>query len=104
METASECLKAIVSFLVDNLEQVKIEESRDEMGVLLRLNVAPDDMGKVIGKAGNTAKALRTIVRVIGMKNGARVSVRIEDPNQAYVKPERRDKGLDESLEDLNVG
>lgn len=104
METAAECLKAIVTLLVDKPEQVKIEESSDEMGVLFRLHVAQEDMGKVIGKAGNTAKALRSIIRVVGMKNGARVSLRIEDPNQENEKHERQDKGLDESLNDLDLG
>ncbi len=50
------------------------------MGVLLLLTVHPDDMGKIIGKAGNTAKSIRTLLRVVGMKTDARVNLKIEEP------------------------
>jgi predicted RNA-binding protein Jag len=50
------------------------------MGVLLTLDLNPDDMGKVIGKKGNTAKAIRTLLRVMGMKHHARVTLRISEP------------------------
>lgn len=69
-----------IKALVDNTDAVIINRSVDEMGVLLTLTVAPDDMGKIIGKDGNIAKALRTLLRVVGMKHNARVNLKINEP------------------------
>jgi predicted RNA-binding protein YlqC (UPF0109 family) len=73
-------LEYVVKALADSPEDVKIKRSVDEMGVLLTLSVNKDDMGKVIGRSGATAKAIRTILRVVGMKNDARVNLKIEEP------------------------
>jgi ribosomal protein S3 len=50
------------------------------MGVLFTLDLHADDMGKVIGRSGNTAKAIRTLLRVVGMKHNARVNLKINEP------------------------
>ncbi len=76
-------LDFIVKELVDHPEDVKIERKVDEMGVLLTLRVNPEDMGKIIGKAGNTAKAIRTLLRIVGMKDNARVNLKIDEPQGA---------------------
>lgn len=73
-------LEFVVKELVDNPDKVKVERKVDEMGVLLTLDVAPEDMGKIIGRSGNTAKAIRTLLRVVGMKNNARVNLKINEP------------------------
>src|SRR6266436_3955318 len=73
-------LEYVVKSLVDTPDAVKVNRTVDEMGVLLTLDVAPEDMGKVIGRNGNTAKAIRTLLRVVGMKNNARVNLKIEEP------------------------
>lgn len=73
-------LEYIVTALVTNPDDVRVVETRDDMGVLLSVDVNVNDMGLVIGKMGATAKALRTLVRVYGMKHGARVSLRINEP------------------------
>lgn len=73
-------LDFVVKALVDNADAVKIGRTVDEMGVLLTLTVDPQDMGKVIGRQGNTAKAIRTLLRVVGMKNNARVNLKINEP------------------------
>lgn len=73
-------LEVVVKALVDNPESVSIERSVDELGVLLTLDVHADDMGKIIGRTGNTAKAIRTLLRVVGMKHGARVNLKINEP------------------------
>lgn len=73
-------LEMVVRSLVDNPDAVKIERSVDEMGVLLTLDVHADDMGKIIGRSGNTAKAIRTLLRVVGMKHDARVNLKINEP------------------------
>lgn len=73
-------LEYIIKALVDNPDDVKVERRVDEMGVLLSLNVNSEDMGQVIGKAGSTARAIRTLVRIVGLKNHARVNLKIEEP------------------------
>ena len=79
-EEDQEFLEYVVKGLVDNPDKVKVERKVDEMGVLLTLEVAADDMGKIIGRSGNTAKAIRTLLRVVGMKNNARVNLKINEP------------------------
>jgi hypothetical protein len=80
MERDQEFLDFVVRAMVDHPELVKTGRTVDEMGVLLSLDVHPEDMGKIIGKDGNTAKALRTLLRVVGMKNNARVNLKINEP------------------------
>ncbi len=73
-------LEYVVKALVDNPNDIKIDRTVDEMGVLITLTVNPADMGKIIGRMGNTAKAIRTLLRIIGMKNNARVNLKINEP------------------------
>jgi len=75
-----EFLEYVVKELVDVPEAVKVSRKVDEMGVLITLDVDPADMGKIIGKSGNTAKAIRTLLRVVGMKNNSRVNLKINEP------------------------
>ena len=93
-------LEYIVKALVDNPDDVKVDRKVDEMGVLLSLNVNPEDMGQIIGKAGSTARALRNLVRIVGLKNHARVNLKIEEPAGGRAPAARPRK---ESLEDLNL-
>lgn len=69
-----------VKAIVDHPEDVKTEREVDEMGVLITLSVHPEDMGMVIGKEGRNAKALRTLLRVLGAKSNARVNLKIAEP------------------------
>ena len=73
-------LEYVVKSLVDHPEDVKVDRTVDEMGVLITLDVNKEDMGKIIGRNGNTAKAIRTLLRVVGMKNQARVNLKINEP------------------------
>ena len=75
-----EFLEYLVKALVDNPEDVKIDRKVDEMGVLLSLKVNSEDMGQIIGKEGSTARAIRSLVRIVGLKNHARVNLKIEEP------------------------
>ncbi len=91
-----EFVQYVVEALVDNPDKVKVERRVDEMGVLITLDVAGEDMGKIIGRDGATAKALRTLLRVVGMKNNARVNLKINEPagRSAFVeKEEQREEG-----------
>ena len=80
MDADKTFLEYVVKALVDNPNDVKIDRTVDEMGVLITLTVNPADMGKIIGRMGNTAKAIRTLLRIIGMKNNARVNLKINEP------------------------
>ena len=82
-------LEYIVKALVDNPNDVKIDRTVDEMGVLITMTVNSADMGKIIGRQGNTAKAIRTLLRVIGMKNNARVNLKINEPEGGRVDQPR---------------
>ncbi len=74
-------LEFVIKALVDHPDDVRVHRVIDEMGVLITLDVNPHDMGKVIGRDGNTAKAIRTLLRVVGMKNNARVNLKINEPD-----------------------
>ena len=80
MHQDQEFLDFVVKALVDKPEAVKIDRKVDEMGVLMTLEVDPMDMGKIIGRQGNTAKAIRILLRVVGMKFNARVNLKINEP------------------------
>jgi len=79
-ERDSEFLEFVINALVDNHDSIKIDRTIDEMGVLLTLSVHKDDMAQVIGKSGRTASAIRTLLRVVGMKNSSRVNLKINEP------------------------
>src|SRR3989344_6599477 len=79
-ERDQDFLEFVVKGLVEHPEDVKISRGVDEMGVLLTLDLNAEDMGKVIGRSGNTAKAIRTLLRVVWMKNNARVNLKINEP------------------------
>jgi len=100
-----EFLEYIVKALVDHPEDVKIERKVDEMGVLLSLKVNPEDMGVIIGKAGATARAIRGLVRIIGLKNHARVNLKVEEPNGGARPTRGRKSPIEEKVEseDLNL-
>ena len=102
-------LEYVIKALVNHPEDVKIRRTVDEMGVLMTLDVNPEDMGKVIGRAGNTAKAIRILLRVMGMKHNARINLKINEPNSSYgrratdASSPSSSKDLDEALDDLNL-
>ncbi len=73
-----ELVEVIASALVDNPDEVVVTETEDENGIVLSLKVAPDDMGKVIGKQGRIAKAIRTVVRAAGSKGDKKIMVDIQ--------------------------
>ncbi len=72
-------IEYIIKSLVGHPEDVKVERVIDEKGVLLTLNVNPEDLGRVIGKRGATAQSLRTLLRALGTKNDARYNLKIEN-------------------------
>jgi len=73
-------LEFLVKSIVDHPDDVKIDRKVDEMGVLLSLHVHPEDMGQVVGRQGATAKSIRSLLRIVGIKHDARVNLKIEEP------------------------
>ena len=102
-EKDQEFLEYVVKTLVDNPDKVVIERVVDEMGVLLTLQVDQEDMGKIIGRQGNTAKAIRTLLRVVGMKNNARVNLKVKEPEGGFRAGENSLKTVDEAMDDLKI-
>ncbi len=99
-----EFLEYIVKALVDHPEDVKIDRRVDEMGVLLSLKVHPEDMGQIVGREGSTARAIRSLVRIVGLKNHARVNLKIEEPEGGRSAPQgRRAPVKGEELEELKL-
>lgn len=90
-ERDQEFLEYIVKSIVDNPGDVKLERTVDEMGVLMTLKVNPADMGQLIGRQGSTAKAIRTLLRIIGIKNNARINLKIVEPEGGRQERPRQD-------------
>ena len=99
-------LEFIIKNLVDHPDDVKIDRKVDEMGVLLSLTVNLEDMGQIIGRQGETARAIRNLVRIVGLKNHARVNLKIEEP-EGSTRPARPSsdsrRGSERDLGDLNL-
>lgn len=107
-EADQEFLEFVVKNIVDNPKDIKIERTIDAMGVLLTLKVNPSDMGQLIGRQGATAKAIRTLLRIIGIKNDARVNLKIVEPEGGRgpapkSEPAPRAKNVDQVVDELKL-
>ena len=97
-EVDQEFVEFVVKSIVDHPDDVKVDRKVDEMGVLLTLSVNPEDMGQIIGRQGGTARAMRTLLRVIGAKHNSRINFRIEEPEGSTRAP-AKDAGADSAKE-----
>ena len=79
-----EFVELIVRAIVNHPEDVSTERTVDEMGVLITLKVNQEDMGYVIGKQGQTARAIRTLLKIVGAKEKARVNLKIYEPEGSH--------------------
>lgn len=95
-----EFLEFVVKALVDHPEEVSTTRTIDEMGVLLTLKVNPKDMGRVIGRAGSTIKAIRALTRLVGLRHNARVNLKLAEPEGLQKKTS---SSVDQVVEDLNL-
>jgi predicted RNA-binding protein YlqC (UPF0109 family) len=95
-------LETVVKSVVNNPDAVKVDRKVDEMGVLLSLKVDPKDMAQIIGRQGAMAKALRTILRVVGAKNRARINLKIEEP-VGSTHAREAEQAADQITEGLNI-
>ncbi|MBP7992346.1 MAG: KH domain-containing protein [Candidatus Magasanikbacteria bacterium] len=80
MQQDQQFLEMIVKSIVNNPDAVKATRTVDERGVLITLDVAATDIGYVIGRQGQTVRAIRTLLRVVGAKNNASVNLKINEP------------------------
>lgn len=78
--TDQEFVEYVVKGIVGHPEDVKTERTIDERGVLITLHINPEDMGYVIGRQGQTARSIRTLLKIVGAKNNARVNLKIYEP------------------------
>jgi len=103
-EKDQEFVEYTVKAIVENPDKVKVERTIDERGVLLSLEVDPADMGSVIGREGSTAKAIRTLLRIVGAKHNARVNLKIEEP-EGSTRPQRehKTKEVDDVIGDFKL-
>ena len=86
-----EFLEFLIKSLVDNPDDVKVDRKVDEMGVLLTLRVHSSDMAQIIGRQGATARSIRSLLRIVGLKNNARVNLKIEEPEGSTRGPKNVD-------------
>src|SRR3989344_2282592 len=86
--TDQEFVESIVKAIVDHPDEVVTGRTLDERGVLIQLTVNREDMGKVIGREGRTAKAIRSLLRVFGARNESRINLKIVDPEGGSADPE----------------
>jgi len=95
----------IVKTLVNNPDKVVVEREIDERGVLLSLSVDPEDVGRVIGKRGATAQSIRTLLRVLGTKNGARYNLKVvnTDEEEGYRGNRSESRADAEAVADLRA-
>ena len=95
-EKDQQFVEMIVKEIVDYPDDVKVERTVDERGVFIQLSINPEDMGKVIGKEGRTAKALRTLLRIVGAKENARVNLKIVEPEGSTFNQHREEQSEQE--------
>lgn len=95
-----EFVEFVVRAIVDNPDAVSTVRTVDEMGVLITLSVDQNDLGQVIGRQGQTAKAIRTLLRVVGAKNQARVNLKINEPDNPRPAPAMSSPQTDDSSDD----
>jgi len=106
MESDQQFVEYVVKAIVNNPDDVKINRTVDERGVLITLDVNPSDMGYVIGRQGQTARSIRTLLKIVGAKNNARVNLKINEPEGGR-PPRARSTSMEDvdtsAVEDLNL-
>ena len=104
MEHDQQFVEYIIKAIVNDPDAVKITRTVDELGVLLSVTVDPKDMGLLIGRSGATAKAIRVLARIVGMRNNARVNLRIEEPEGGKMAgTQGKTKDLDELVSEIGL-
>ncbi|MCK5460602.1 KH domain-containing protein [Candidatus Gracilibacteria bacterium] len=79
---ALEFVKYILDQICETKEAIELNQTKDEMGVLISIKVAESDMGKLIGKQGQTISAIRTLVRIMGARENERINLKVLEPSK----------------------
>ena len=107
MEVDQQFVEYVVKGIVNNPTDVTTERTVDERGVLITLHINPADMGYVIGRQGQTARSIRTLLRIVGAKSNARVNLKIYEPEEsrrAHMSAQAdSNMGADENPMDLKI-
>ena len=105
MEADQRFIETLVRAIVNNPDDVKTARTIDERGVLITLDVNPTDMGYVIGREGQTARSMRTLLKIVGAKHNARVNLKINEPvgGRAPRVNQMENQMVDTSAVDLNL-
>ncbi len=107
MEQDQQFVEYVVKAIVNNPNDVRTERTVDERGVLITLYINPADMGYVIGRQGQTARSVRTLLRIVGAKSNARVNLKIYEPEEsrrAHMSAHAdSNAGMDENPMDLKI-
>ena len=93
----------IVKTLVNNPDKVAVERKIDEKGVLLSLTVDPEDVGRVIGKRGVTAQAIRVLLRALGTKQDARYNLKIVNTDEEGAPKAEKTEVVEDATEEVEV-
>ena len=96
-------VEGIVKAIVAHPDDVRVDRTVDERGVLLTLNVHVNDIGYVIGKQGQTARAIRTLAKIIGAQNNARVNLKIAEPEGSRGPRRDREESQSQPREEINT-
>lgn len=102
MEFDQEFVEYIIRGIVNNPDDVRTERTIDERGVLITLHINQEDMGYVIGRSGQTARSVRTLLKIVGAKNNARVNLKIYEPEGSR-RPPKREERREEASESEDV-
>ncbi|TAN33509.1 KH domain-containing protein [Patescibacteria group bacterium] len=104
METDQQFVETIVKAIVNNPGDVKTTRTIDERGVLITLDINQADMGYVIGRQGQTARSIRTLLKIVGAKNNARVNLKINEPEGGRMSRNPVSQTVDtSSVDSLNI-
>ncbi len=103
-----EFVEYVVRAIVGHPDDVRTDRTIDERGVLITLHVNPEDMGYVIGRQGQTARSIRTLLKIVGAKNNARVNLKVYEPEGSRRPPRREEaprseEPVDTSAVDLEI-
>ena len=102
--TDQEFVEYVIRGIVNHPNDVRTERTVDERGVLITLHINAEDMGYVIGRQGQTARAVRTLLKIVGAKANARVNLKIFEPEGSR-GPRRRTESMDmeASVDELGI-
>ncbi|HBR81059.1 MAG: hypothetical protein UX09_C0050G0008 [Candidatus Uhrbacteria bacterium GW2011_GWE2_45_35] len=105
MEQDQLFVEYVVKQIVNHPDDVKTDRIVDERGVLITLHINPEDMGYVIGRQGQTARAIRILLKIVGAKNNARVNLKIYEPegSRRFQSAEAAPVDAEASVDDLGI-